>query len=628
MKSSKSEVAVAVLFMAVVFLVVPTGCKQPNQDADGQTIPPVTAEKTGSLELSFFGEKSLSNAAVATIVERLKGQIYEVRLNLENADREVNLQIMVNPGERKVTVGNIPVGSYDLTVDMYNAQSRIFNGLTSVTVLADQMAFASVAVEPTPYTFNFYVYNFRGNFQQMDGSTGCVSATFDLGDGTVLDVEPKVYGYDPNVYSCWFKVELPLSQDWGKLTLIDYDYQPVEVELYFDWFVLQANGGTIWTNAESNGDVQIQITLPDPGAAYWELHEFGSGSSAMTIDIGAQNPEELFGGTSTEDPLAILLVWYYWRGQWYQSQIDPTGGFPLSLSFAFVPEQITMTYQTASDQAAYLERSIDSREWLGYYNGQMLECQPGLDVWQLANQYIHDGNGTFYLTLQEAVDYSTSSDIYVGEGSYNGFVMPANRYISIHGLTANKTWLINRGDMPNVIYASAMGGPYPHKGGGAALIMENIGIYNMPGQIDAWYSDAAVFVEGGIFLRMNNCVVESQSNKCISLNYQTAEIHHCVLIGYMQQSYAIASYHGSLMADTSVVKGCSEAFHIEYSTVQSKLNCLYENTAISNDPAFLTPGYIFADPMLGCDYAALIGSPCLNGAGPGIDIGLDYAPPY
>lgn len=608
------------LVVAMVFVFTFAGCfPRPCPDSNDQK-PPLPAQ-SGSLQLVLFGQKDLSDAAVAAIIERLKGQILEVAIALNDGTQIINRKMLVEAGTTVVNFAEIPIGSYDLVVDLYNDQSRIFSGNTAVNITAGDLTVVSVAVQPTPYSFQFYVYNLAGNFQDSYGNLGVTAASFELDDGSSLPIFPVIGTYGNGTHTASFRVDLPLSETYGKLVLVDFDDQISEVEINFEWFDLfLITNGTIWVNAQSNGAVLIDITLPETGAATLTVWE-SEGMTNIRLDPGSQDLAELFPGCETA-PLEQLLLHVGHRGEMQDIWLDPP--FPINLSVPYVVDSLILLYKLEGSNAIQF---ADTHVWFATKNGKLINDSSGL--WLLADRFIRRDDGIEFNSLQELINQTEGPIIaQLGEGAYGGFILPADRFLQLTGAGANRTWLINPGyGFSQVIYASSMGGPSFHKGGGPAVSLQNLGVYNGEGYTDSWYSDAAVFVEGGIHLSMINCVVESRSNKCLGLNYQTSYISHCVFRGWLQQYDAIASYRGTLLTNSSVFEDFSEVFHLEFSTPTTNNNCLNNYQAVSNVAGLPTPGYIFAPPQLGADYVASPGSPCINGGGEGIDIGLDYTPP-
>ncbi len=265
------------------------------------------------------------------------------------------------------------------------------------------------------------------------------------------------------------------------------------------------------------------------------------------------------------------------------------------------------------------------------------------------------GVGVEYPDIQSAIDNGISEtvkDIYIGGGDYDGFTVPYGKSVAVIGLGADISRIVdNNPNRPHVIYASpwdypttkaeadsniANSSPDNKGGGGQYLQLFDVTVYNGYGKRNEFYSDAAILVEAGISLTMGNVVVASESNSCISMNYDhSASINHCILVGpgffghpWSGSAKAIAAYNEQdVWVSDSIILGVSQAFYCSNGAVGATYNCVDNVGSLfycERNPDWLLDitTFIFANPEFGNDWHLLPTSFCIGRASDQFDIGI------
>lgn len=306
----------------------------------------------------------------------------------------------------------------------------------------------------------------------------------------------------------------------------------------------------------------------------------------------------------------------------------------LPLAFDGDKDQAVLTIWDLSGAPHLTELNFDLLEAVGgmmYLPFVYPQWMGNVDVditFEYENEHFVYSGGQFWNSIKEAADNSSSSEITIGTGDYEG--CNTNHSISITGQGASMTRIVDFNTKnANVICVS----PWA-KGGGAQIVVQlsNLEIVNGPGKSNAIYSDAAVVVEAGV-LRAKNCVFRS-SNSGVVVNYASSlDIDHCVFFGDKNPiSRAVAAYNegtgtvvqNSIFLDYDIALHCSNAVMVfEYDLF---FGC---NQPISDDVPgsnyYSTPGNIWeADPLLQSDYHLGSGSPGLGKAKDDLDIGIVF----
>lgn len=356
---------------------------------------------------------------------------------------------------------------------------------------------------------------------------------------------------------------------------------------------------------------------------------------------------------------------------WYNYGPEPRT-FNAWVPLDFEGGAISITDQNGTTYLADLPLVVADLDWYSYNFGDLLVydyAEPdwlgGLDVsitfgWE-DNYYVRVGDpesGTEYESIQQAIEQESgeSLSLYLGAGDYDGFIMPLYRSVAIFGQGADLTRIVDTDpNRPHVIYASYWAWPQDavqvkeqsewtrqsvgEKGGGWSLQLADLTVYNGPDKRNEYYSDAAVFVEAGIYLVLDNVVVASESNTCVATNYANGVyISHCDLIGPLYFSVSvsgdpkgIAAYNEqNVYVDNSIIGWVGPAVYCSNGDVDLEYDCFYSYVKLAWaerypywEPDVSTS--IFADPLIGENWRLLPDSPCLGTASDGLDIGVAFA---
>lgn len=224
--------------------------------------------------------------------------------------------------------------------------------------------------------------------------------------------------------------------------------------------------------------------------------------------------------------------------------------------------------------------------------------------------YVHENKfvkvGTmFYATIQDAINANLAGypiDIQIGEGSYANFTVPAGVSVTVNGLGADQSIIYGQ------VWSSVFGDPVYHddgrgksvadaaatpevtnasapiaKGGGFYLKLSNLQVHVGTGYPHDWYSDAAVVMEGGA-LSISNCVIRSDSNACVTTNYdQGVTIDHSVLYGSYNNGLQCSYASGSIIVTNSIMMHSLTILAGTYATVDLRDSILWDyKSLVSN----------------------------------------------
>ncbi|MFA6410746.1 MAG: hypothetical protein WCW26_04200 [Candidatus Buchananbacteria bacterium] len=256
------------------------------------------------------------------------------------------------------------------------------------------------------------------------------------------------------------------------------------------------------------------------------------------------------------------------------------------------------------------------------------------DSWFIRVGSPQAGMGIEFSDIESAINYGTSyTEIYLGQGEYElDSDLPIAR-ITIIGRGPGKTTVFNRNvNRPSVFYMSSLA-----KGGGTngSLGLANLKVHNGPGKRNEIYSDAAVFIEAGS-LAMDNVVIENESNTGAVANYaQWVSVIHCTIVGPLAYQIGvsgdpkgIAVYNEqNVSVGDSIIGWCGTAVWCSNGEATLWYNCFWQCAALTfceRNPSWAPDqsSWVLADPMLDANQRLLPGSPCLNAAGDGYDIGV------
>ncbi len=238
------------------------------------------------------------------------------------------------------------------------------------------------------------------------------------------------------------------------------------------------------------------------------------------------------------------------------------------------------------------------------------------------NKFVKVGN-QFYGSIQEAINANVANypiNIQVGEGNYDGAIVPAGIPVWVNGYGADLSIINGR------IWSSVFGDPVYHidgrgkaatddaaspevsnaselmtKGGEFYLRLSNLQVRLGRDYPNSWYSDAAVVLEGGS-LSISNCVIRSDSNRPVSVNYNYGvTIDHSVLYG--SGYVGIENNYGSdnFVITNSILLHNGVVFSGSYAGNQISLsNCIIWdfNSLSSGNFRLVQSGVLLSDPLI------------------------------
>jgi hypothetical protein len=627
---------VLALVLAGFFVGCPPAVKPPvDEGQDGGSItvpvvPEISTDNTGSVLVAgnlFEGmtQKALSAPAAGVaevrclyeaeyVMVTLKGDSYSwepIRVEVDDA------------GTFRGLLENVSADHYHLYLEVWNFESRIRQGQCEVDVVAGERAEAVVSLIPSLYSYRFQMFDAPG----------------DVNGGIMFEgnyYPASVYCYGPGkaaTYDLEVSVSLPLQFDGGLFEIADRAGNIYATLVLFNWFDNRESGSQLFYTWPNSGSLAISTITSIPIVPTVTLVSAGDGSD-FTVSLGIQDYwQSLFPNATLADPVAWVVFTVIDCNNSAYTLRAPVGlGFPVTGHLP-KPQKAQMGYELASGS----QFKCDPHQW-AVSNDDQFVIEDGEGYWAINSGWFIRLNGVNLpagTTLAQAVQSAPIgySEIELGAGEYGGYdtiIITPEKSFRITGQGAEKTWVSNFDENdPHVFYASAFGGPYPHdgslqkpdpaaakttvqKGGGWLLYLSNLSVVNYGPKINEWYSDAAIFGEGGIYVVAMNCGIVS-TNKGLSLNYASGEMNHCDVFGNGLGDGISFTYGDSFFVVNSI-----------FAHVVNVGGGMYHDCCLFNCRVVpLGENLIFSDPMFAGFYSLQPSSPCRDKARDGLNIGVD-----